>query len=294
MAERIKKFDFKQNLIWVLTILIGSALYSLGFDLFWKPAALNGGGVSGLALIIVKVTGFASVGLLNFIINIPLFIAGRAKLGNRFFIGSCIGMLFSSLTLDLFDRISVPQLDNVFLPVIYGGLICGLGIGLIIRAGASAGGSDILIRLIKMKYQNASVGTISLIIDCSIILLNALVFKDIQTALYSGISVFIYSKVFDAVIYSFDFSRVALIISKNHDSIAQSISEHLHRGVTFLEGEGYYTREHTRVVMTALPNKQLPELKQLVTEADPHAFIIIQDSHNILGEGFQKYSKTNL
>lgn len=294
MAKALKKFDFKQNLIWVLTILLGSSLYSLGFDLFWKPAALNGGGVSGLALIIVKVTGFASVGLLNFIINIPLFIAGRAKLGNRFFIGSCIGMLFSSLTLDLFDRIPVPQLDNVLLPAIYGGVICGFGIGLIIRAGASAGGSDILIRLIKMKYQNASVGTISLVIDCCIILLNALVFKDIQTALYSGISVYIYSKVFDAVIYSFDYSRVALIISKNHDIIAQSISEHLHRGVTFLEGEGYYTREHTRVVMTALPNKQLPELKQLVTEADPHAFIIIQDSHNILGEGFQKYSKTNL
>lgn len=289
-----KKDIIWKNTLWVLTILVGSALYSLGFDLFWKPAALNGGGVSGLALIIVKVTGFASVGVLNFVINVPLFIAGRAKLGNRFFVGSCIGMLFSSLTLDLFDHIQPPALDNVLLPVIYGGIVCGFGIGLIIRAGASAGGSDILIRLIKMKYQNASVGTISLVIDICIIALNALVFRDIQTALYSGISVFIYSKVFDAVIYSFDYSRVALIISKEHDAIAQTISDHLHRGVTFLEGEGFYTREHTRVVMTALPNKQLPELKQLVTEVDPRAFVIIQDSHNILGEGFQKYSKTNL
>ena len=294
MARKIRQFSWKQNLVWVLTILAGSALYSLGFDLFWKPAALNGGGVSGLALIIVKVTGFASVGILNFIINVPLFIAGKAKLGNRFFVGSCIGMLFSSLTLDLFDKIPPPPLDNVLLPAIYGGVICGFGIGLIIRAGASAGGSDILIRLIKMKYQNASVGTISLIIDTCVIAVNALVFRDIQTALYSGISVYIYSKVFDAVIYSFDYSRVALIISKEHEAIAESISNHLHRGVTFLEGEGYYTREHTRVVMTALPNKQLPELKQLVTEADPHAFVIIQDSHNILGEGFQKYSKTSL
>ncbi|MBP3729228.1 MAG: YitT family protein [Lachnospiraceae bacterium] len=294
MRKILKKIDFKKDLIWVLTILIGSALYSLGFDLFWKNASLNGGGVSGLALVIVKITGFASVGVLNFIINIPLFIAGRAKLGNRFFFGSCLGMLFSSITLDLFDRIHAPALDNVLLPVIYGGIVCGFGIGLIVRAGASAGGSDILIRLVKMKYQNASVGTISMIIDCCVILLNALVFRDIQTALYSGISVFIYSKVFDAVIYSFDFSRVALIISKDHEAIAKTISEHLHRGVTFLEGEGYYTREHTRIVMTALPNKQLPELKQLVTEADPNAFVIIQDSHNILGEGFQKYSKTNL
>ena len=283
-----------KEVVWVLTILVGAALYSIGFDLFWKPAALNGGGVSGRSLIIFKATGFASVGIINFLINVPLFVAGRAKLGNRFFIGSCIGMLFSSVTLDLFDRIPVPQMDNIFLPIIYGGIICGLGVGLIVRSNATAGGSDILIRLIKMKRQNASVGTISLCIDTCVILLNAVVFKDIQTALYSGISVFIYSKVFDAVIYSFDFSRVALIISKHHGEIAEVIAEKMQRGVTLLEGEGYYTHEHTKVVMTALPNKQLPELKQLVTGVDPDAFIIIQDSHNILGEGFQKYSKTNL
>ncbi len=293
MSVAVKNKVMKEA-VWVLTILAGAALYSIGFDLFWKPAALNGGGVSGLSLIIFKITGFASVGIINFLINVPLFVAGRAKLGNRFFIGSCIGMLFSSVTLDLFDRIDPPQLDNIFLPIIYGGIVCGLGVGLIVRAGATAGGSDILIRLIKMKRQNASVGTISLCIDICIILLNAVVFKDIQTALYSGISVFIYSKVFDAVIYSFDYSRVALIISKHHEEIAEVIAEKLQRGVTLLDGEGYYTHEHTKVVMTALRNKQLPELKQLVTGVDPDAFIIIQDSHNILGEGFQKYSKTNL
>ncbi len=293
MSVAVKNKVMKEA-VWVLTILVGAALYSIGFDLFWKPAALNGGGVSGLSLIIFKITGFASVGIINFLINVPLFVAGRAKLGNRFFIGSCIGMLFSSVTLDLFDRIDPPQLDNIFLPIIYGGIVCGLGVGLIVRAGATAGGSDILIRLIKMKRQNASVGTISLCIDICIILLNAVVFKDIQTALYSGISVFIYSKVFDAVIYSFDYSRVALIISKHHEEIAEVIAEKLQRGVTLLDGEGYYTHEHTKVVMTALRNKQLPELKQLVTGVDPDAFIIIQDSHNILGEGFQKYSKTNL
>ena len=290
MSVAVKNKVMKEA-VWVLTILAGAALYSIGFDLFWKPAALNGGGVSGLSLIIFKITGFASVGIINFLINVPLFVAGRAKLGNRFFIGSCIGMLFSSVTL---DRIDPPQLDNIFLPIIYGGIVCGLGVGLIVRAGATAGGSDILIRLIKMKRQNASVGTISLCIDICIILLNAVVFKDIQTALYSGISVFIYSKVFDAVIYSFDYSRVALIISKHHEEIAEVIAEKLQRGVTLLDGEGYYTHEHTKVVMTALRNKQLPELKQLVTGVDPDAFIIIQDSHNILGEGFQKYSKTNL
>ena len=294
MIEKSGKYSFKDNFIWVITILTGVALYSLGFDLFWKPNNLNGGGVSGLAFIIHRVTGVASVGILNFIINVPLFIAGRAKLGSRFFWGSCIGMLASSVFLDLFDHIPAPQIDSVLLASIYGGVISGVGIGLIIRAGASGGGSDILIRLMKMRWQNVSAGTISLMIDVTIIALNALVFKDIQTALYSGVTVYIYSKVFDAVIYSFDYSRVALIISKKYEEIAQSIDQHMHRGITLLDGEGYYSREHTKVVMTAISNRQLTELKQLVTEVDPGAFMIIQDSHQILGEGFKKYSKTNL
>ena len=294
MDENKKKYTLQENVVWVLTILVGIALYSLAFDLFWKPAALNGGGVSGLSLIIFRVTGIGSVGLFNFLINVPLFIAGRAKLGKRFFWGSCIGMLAASIFLDLFDKIPKPQLDTPLLAAIYGGVIGGLGVGLMIRAGASAGGSDILVRLIKMRQQNASVGTISMVIDTIIILLNAVVFKDIQTALYSGVSVYIYSKVFDAVIYSFDYSRVALIISRQHEEIAHAVATHMHRGVTMLEAEGYYTHAHTKVVMTAVSNKQLTELKELVTQVDPAAFVIIQDSHQILGEGFKKYSKTNL
>jgi uncharacterized membrane-anchored protein YitT (DUF2179 family) len=289
-----KKYSFTENLVWILTILAGIALYALAFDLFWKPSALNGGGVSGLSLIIVRVTGIGTVGLFNFIINVPLFIAGRAKLGRRFFWGSCVGMLAASVFLDLFDRIPKPPVDTPLLAAIYGGVIGGLGVGLMIRAGASAGGSDILVRLIKMRHQNASVGTISMIIDTVIVILNAVVFKDIQTALYSGVSIYIYSKVFDAVIYSFDYSRVALIISKKYEHIAHAVTENMHRGVTLLEGEGYYTHEQTKVVMTAISNKQLTELKELVTQVDPDAFMIIQDSHQILGEGFKKYSKTNL
>ena len=96
------------------------------------------------------------------------------------------------------------------------------------------------------------------------------------------------------MIYSFDYSRVALIISRRHEEIAHAVAENMHRGVTLLEGEGYYTHEQTKVVMTAISNKQLTELKELVTQVDPDAFMIIQDSHQILGEGFKKYSKTNL
>ena len=293
MAKNKKKV-FAETVLCALTILFGVALYALGFDLFWKPQDLNGGGTSGLSLLIVHVTGFGTVGLINFLLNVPLFIADRAKLGRRFFWGSVIGMTGISFFFDLFDRIPKPAIDEPLLGVVYGALICGVGIGILFKAGASGGGSDILIRLIKMRYQNASAGQIGLILDGIVIVLTAIVFQDIQKALYSGIAIFIYSKVFDAVLYSFDYSRVALIISPKHEEIAQAVVNEMHRGVTLLEGEGFYSHNHTKVIMTAIRNKQLADLKRLVVEVDPNAFVIIQDSHQILGEGFARYSKTGL
>lgn len=289
-----KKNSAQNGVLWVLTIVVGVACYAIGFDFFYKPQAFNCGGTSGLSLLLVHVLGIGSVGLFNFLMNIPLFIAGRAKLGRRFFWGSCIGMLTISVFLDVFDQFPKPKVEEPLLAAVYGAVICGVGIGLVVRAGATGGGSEILIRLIKMRHQEVSVGRIGLILDVVIILLNALVFRDIQKALYSGIACFIYSKVFDAVIYSFDYSRVALIISPKHEEIAQTIVDNMHRGVTLLEGEGFYSKNHTKVVMTAIRNKQLTELKQHVVEVDPNAFVIIQDSHQILGEGFAHYSKTGL
>ena len=289
-----QKRSIKDEIVWALMIIVGVGGYALGFDLFYKPQNFNCGGTSGLSLLIVHLTGIGSVGLFNLLLNVPLFIAGRAKLGKRFFWGSCIGMLAVSVELDLFDRLPKPKVDEPLLAAAYGALICGVGIGIVVRAGATGGGSEILIRLLKMRHQNISVGKIGLILDAVIIILNAVVFQDIQKALYSGIACFIYSKVFDAIIYSFDYSRVALIISPKHEEIAQTIVSNMHRGVTLLEGEGYYSKNHTKVVMTAIRNKQLAELKQHVVEVDPNAFVIIQDSHQILGEGFAHYSKTGL
>lgn len=283
-----------QNIHWVLTILLGVALYAAGFDLFWKPQGLNGGGSSGLALILVHITGFGTVGLLNFIINVPLYIAGYAKIGRRFFVGSVIGMLGVSAFLDLFDKIPVPVIDEPLLGAVYGAVLGGLGIGLVFRSGASSGGSDIVIRLLRIRHQNASAGTLNLILDAIVITLTAIVFKDIQKGLYSGVAIFIYSKVFDGVLYSFDYSRVALIVSEKYEEIAHAVGTQMHRGVTLLEGEGYYSHKHTKVVMTAIRNRQLTDLKKVVAEVDPHAFVIIQDSHQILGEGFAKNSKTAL
>lgn len=283
----------KEHLPWILQTLIGSALFALGFDLFLEPHAMSAGGISGLALIVVHLAKFGSVGTLTILINLPLFFLGGKKLGKRFFWGSLLGLIVSSLLLDLFTIIPVPQTEP-FIAVLYGGLLCGLGLGLVFIAGTSTGGSDIVVRLLKLRYRNVPIGQISMIFDLAVSALTGLVFRDVVKALYTGVVVFITSQVIDAVVYRFDYSKVALIITSHHDQVAKEIARRLDRGSTFLYGQGTYSGRDTKVVLTAVKKQQLAELKELVSLMDPDAFIIVQEAHQVLGDGFTKYSKDGL
>ena len=130
--------------------------------------------------------------------------------------------------------------------------------------------------------------------DGTVAVLTGVVFMDIQNALYSGIAIFVCGKIIDAVVYSFDYSKVALIISPHHEEIARVIAEKLDRGATYLHGEGSYTKAEKKVVLTAVKRQQVTDLKRLVVEIDPDAFIIVQDAHQVLGDGFARYSKYSL
>jgi uncharacterized membrane-anchored protein YitT (DUF2179 family) len=233
------------------------------------------------------------VGVLSILINLPLFLLGGLKIGKKFFVGSLMGMVLSSVLIDLLAKIPAPTTEPL-LSAIYGSLICGLGLGIVFVCGTSTGGSDILVRLMKLKYRNVPIGQISLVIDGMVVILTGIVFHDISKALYTGIVVFICSKVVDAVVYRFDYSKVALIISREHESIAKAVAEKLERGVTYLQGEGFYSKKDTKVILTAIKRYQLAELKAMVVDIDPDAFIIVQEAHQVLGDGFIRYSKDSL
>lgn len=274
---------------WIVYTVIGSTLFALGFALFLVPNNINTGGVSGLAMILRKLLGFGSVGALTMAINIPLFLLGGAKIGKRFFWGSLIGMVVSSVMIDVFGYIPVSPSETM-IGALYGGVLCGAGLGMVFVAGASTGGSDIMVRLLKKKYRNVPIGRISIIFDATVVLLTGLVFQDISKALYSGIVVFVSGQVIDAVVYRFDYSRVALIISKEHEAIVKAIDRKLERGATYLHGAGSYTKQDMEVVLTVVRKGQLAELKELVMNVDPNAFVIVQEAHQVLGDGFSDYS----
>ncbi len=278
---------------WIPQTILGSALFAAGFAFFLEPNDLSPGGISGLALILVELLQFGSVGTLSILINLPLFLLGGMKIGKRFFIGSLLGMVLSSILIDGFTALHPGAVEPV-LAIVYGGVLCGLGVGIVFAAGTSTGGSDILVRLLKLKYRNVPIGQISLSFDAMVVLLTGIVFRDMNKALYTGITVFLCGKMVDAVVYRFDYSKVAWIVSKEYEAIAREIGKRLDRGATFLQGEGSYSQTQTKVVLTAVKKQQIAELKELVMALDPDAFVIVQEAHQVLGDGFHRYSRHSL
>lgn len=267
--------------------------FAAGFAFFLQPNDMSPGGISGLALILVELLGFGSVGTLSILINLPLFILGGLKIGKRFFIGSLIGMVLSSVLIDVFTAVGVASTEPL-IAIVYGGVLCGVGVGIVFVSGTSTGGSDILVRLLKLRYRNVPIGQISLSFDALVVILTGLVFQDMNKALYTGITVYLCGKMVDAVVYRFDYSKVAMIISREYEAIAKEIGNKLDRGATFLHGEGSYTGENTKVVLVAIRKQQLAELKELVMDLDPGAFVIVQEAHQVLGDGFIRYSRNSL
>ncbi len=285
--------NIDSHALWIGKILLGCAIFALAFDLFLEPNGLNSGGISGLAMIIIELFPIGTVGLVTAVLNLPLFFVGGKKIGMKFFIGSLIGTVFLSIFLDLFTIIPVPKVEPL-VAALYGGVIGGAGLGIVFIANASTGGSDIIVRLLKARYRNMPIGQLTFAFDLVVAALTGIVFRDVSNMLYSLIAVLATSQVIDAVVYRFDYSKVALIISKEHGAIANAICDRLERGVTYLYGQGHYSGEDTKVILTAVKKGQLAELKELVVSIDPDAFIIVQEAHQVLGDGFAKYSHNSL
>lgn len=284
---QMKKFG------WIAATILGSALFAFGFSCFLLPNEISTGGISGLALVAVELLRFGSVGSVSILINLPLFLVAGLKIGRRFFFGSLAGMLVSSALIDVFAAVSMPATEPL-IGALYGGVLCGLGLGMVFAAGGSTGGSDIVVRLLKLRYRDVPIGQISMCFDATVVIITGIVFRDLNKALYTGVAVFLCGKVMDAVVYRFDYSKVALIMTREHQAIAEAINTQLDRGATFLRGEGSYTHREMMVVLTAVKRQQITELKELVMEIDPSAFVIVQEAHQVLGDGFSRYHRNAL
>ncbi len=279
----------------LLMIPFGCAVFALGFDLFLEPAGFNCGGVSGVAMLICYAAKlpWLTVGVLSAIINLPLFFCGFKKIGKYFFFTSLYGMVCTSLFFDLFARLPVPEVEPM-LAVLFGGVTGGAGIGIVFLAQASTGGVDIVARLLKLKFRNLPIGKIILAFDLCTAVATGIVYGQVSNTFYSAVALFISSVVLDKVVYSVDYAKVALIISDRYEEISKTIDQQLERGMTFLNGRGYYTKNDKNVLLTAIKHRQLAQLKEIVHSIDPSAFVILLDARQVLGDGFKRYDRNDL
>lgn len=287
--KTVKKSEY---VIKYAVITLGAMLFAAGFQFFLYPNAIIVGGVSGIAMIINMLTKLP-VGLLSIVLNIPLFLIAWKQFGTRFVVSSFIGMLLSSVFVDIFAAIQYSATNDMLLACIIGGAVKGLGLGMIYYAGATTGGSDIVAKFVRRRFPYVNFGTIVLLTDCVIIAVFALVFDKVEAAMYAVIAMFIVSKVIDLVLYGIDNSNVCYIISNESAKITDAITERLNRGVTILEGQGAYSHQNKQVLLCVIKRHQIAEIRKLIRDIDINAFFIVTDAKNVFGRGFGDIADIN-
>lgn len=288
------KYTPKQLAKNYICILLASVVYALAFDWCFDPNGIAFGGITGLAQIINRFIPALPIGTMVIVFNIPLFLLGWKLLGGYLLISSLVAMATTSLFIDgLALLYTFPPMDPM-LASIFGGVLLGLSLGVIFLQGATTGGTDLIARLLKLKLAWLPVGKILLFIDLAVIVCVAVAFRSLNSALYGIIGLYISTIVMDGVLYGMDKSKVAYIISNEHDAIISFITQNMERGVTIIHGTGAWSGEEKKVLMVAFKQQEIVQIKQAVHEADPNAFLIVCDAHDVLGEGFRAYHKDDI
>jgi uncharacterized membrane-anchored protein YitT (DUF2179 family) len=275
----------KENLFRVLMVLVGSLIYSIGVNIFIIPHKLLSGGVAGIAIILQYLTKIPS-GYFIILINIPIFLIGIKIVNKEFGIFSFIGMISMSIFL-IFTRQfqSYYYMPDPLIASLCGGVLTGIGAGIVFKSRASQGGTDIIAVVIKKKY-GISIGNIAFAINALIVTLGMIV-GNLETAVYTLISMYISAAVLDKAIQGFGREKVVLIVTQDSDKVKQVILKNLGRGVTYLYGEGAYTGDKKNVIYCILTSREIEEAKNLIEDIDSSAVISVMDTAEVRGKGFK-------
>ena len=284
----------KKQLKSYAVITLGSLIFALSFNWFFAVNAVSMGGITGLAQVLNVLFPGLPVGMATILLNIPLFLAGWKFIGFHLLASSLFSMTVSSAAMDIISLFYTFPKTDPMLAAVCGGALMGAGLGIVFSQGATTGGTDIIARLLKLKFPWLPMGKLILVPDGVVLILAALAFGRVEAALYGAIALYVSAKVMDAVLYGLNASKVAYIISENWQAISAAILELLDRGATILNATGAYSGQEKHVLLVAFRQREIVEIKKLVHEADPTAFLIVCDAHDVLGEGFREYQKEEL
>lgn len=287
--ERKKAF----KMVWDYVIItVFSLTYAAGISLFLDPNNLAPGGVSGISIMLSRITPIPT-GTWILVINVPILVLGLWKFGVKFLISTIYCTIVSSAFVNMFSTFA-PLTTDKLLAAAAGGTIMAISMGMILKAGATTGGVDIIVKVLRLKYRHLKTGNLYLIMDAVVVALSGIMFRNLETALYAAVAIFVSSVVMDTVLYGRDGAKMIYIISDHPKQITERLLADLDIGVTALQGEGAYSGKEKKVLMCVMRKPLAPKAQQIVKEEDPEAFMIVSDATEIFGEGYKSYFSERL
>ncbi len=275
-----------------LIITVASVIYAVAISLFLDPNSLAPGGVTGIAIILNRIIGMET-GTLILVLNIPVLLLGAWKFGGGFILSTLYCTVLSSALTNLMASWGAITTDPL-LATLAGASLMAVAMGWIFKAGATTGGMDIVVKVLRLKFPHLKTGSLYLLIDATVVTVSAFVFKNIDRALYAGVVVFLASFLLDLVLYGRDGAKLIYIISDHSEAITKRILEELDIGVTHVRGVGAYSGKDKNVIMCVIKKHLAPKAEEIVKEEDPMAFMIVTSAMEIYGEGYKSYFSEKL
>ncbi len=283
------RIKVKKIIVDILYFFSGAIIYSVSVNMFLSPNGISPGGFTGVAAVINHITNIPT-GAMLFAFNIPVLILGYIKMGGMFILKTSFVTVLVSLSLDVSAKLlPIIRADGILVSM-FGGILMGIGLSLILLRGATTGGVDIIAKFINRKYRHLSVGKIILMADGVVILLNALVYKNAESALYSIVAMYMGTRLMDVLLYGADKGKIIYIITNSPDEICNEINHSVGRGVTKLSVTGAYTGETKIMLMCTVRIHEVAAIHDIVKQYDDHAFMVVSDAGEIIGEGFKGYN----
>lgn len=269
------------------TDVVGSVIFAVGVAVFTTPNEIAPGGVTGIATMLHSITGM-QMGTLTFLLNIPLVLLGLFILGKRFTLNTFRTLFILSVITNIIESVLPVYTESVLMAAIFGGATIGAGMGIIFLRGSTTGGTDILGRVLLRYFQHIPLGKILLAIDFVIVSAAGIYYGSLDAALYALVSVYVTERTMDSVLYGFNETRIAYVVTDRPVEVARRVMDETDRGVTYLNGEGGYQRAKKLVIMCAMPSRQFAKFKRIVLEVDRSAFIMVTPASDVIGEGFKQ------
>lgn len=265
-------------------------LYAVGFQLFIVPNFLAPGGFSGVSVLLNHVIPVIPTGTFLLLMNVPILIIGFWKFGAKFTVSTCYCVVLTSVLMTLLEYFAKPIVsDDIFLGCVCGGAIVGFCLGKIFRHGATTGGMDIVVKLIRLKVPHLKTNQIFLMADSFVVAAMILLMQDVVRGLYSAICIVISTTIMERALYGKDEATFVHIISDKPQEVADQLLYELQMGVTFIDGMGAYTKKDKKIIMCVAKKRDFYKVEAVVKKTDPKSFMIVSSAQEVFGEGYKQH-----